>query len=43
MTPILIECGPKTMNEYWQKCKKTKDPCHIEMMYFACFEGKMKN
>ncbi len=42
MTPIIIECGPKTMNEYWQKCKKSNDPCHIEMIYFACFEGKMK-
>ena len=42
LTPILIECGPKTMNEYWEKCKKSNDPCHIEMIYFACFEGKMK-
>lgn len=42
MTPILIECGPKTMNEYWEKCKKSNDPCHIQMIYFACFEGKMK-
>jgi len=37
MTPILIECGPKTMNEYWKNCKKIKDPVHIEMLYFACF------
>ncbi len=43
MTPILIECGPKTMNEYWEKCKKSNEPSHIEMIYFACFEGKMKN
>lgn len=43
MTPIVIECGPTIMNKYWEKCKKTKDPCHIDMMYMACFEGKMKN
>ncbi len=42
LTPILIECGPKTMNDYWQKCQKNKDVNHIELMYFACFEGKMK-
>ena len=29
MTPILIECGPKTMNEYWEKCKKSNNTCHI--------------
>lgn len=43
MTPIVIECGPTIMNKYWEKCKKTKDPSHIDMMYLACFEGKMKN
>mgnify|MGYP006946579445 FL=1 len=41
-TPILIECGPKTMNEYWSKCKKTKDMAKIDLLYFACFEGSMK-
>ena len=42
LTPILIECGPKTMNDYWKKCQKTKEACQVELMYFACFEGKMK-
>lgn len=42
MTPILIECGPKTMNDYWQMCQKNKDMNHIQMICFACFEGKMK-
>lgn len=41
LTPILIECGPKTMNDYWKKYQ-TKEACQIELMYFACFEGKMK-
>lgn len=42
LTPILVECGPTIMNDYWKKCEKKKDAYHIEMMYFACFEGKMK-
>lgn len=42
MTPILVECGPTIMNEYWKKCQKTKEACQVELMYFACFEGKMK-
>jgi len=42
LTPILVECGPKTMNDYWKKCQKIKEACQIELMYFACFEGKMK-
>lgn len=42
LTPILIECGPTIMNDFWKKCQKTKGACHIELMYFACFEGKMK-
>lgn len=42
-TPILIECGPKTMNQYFDNCRKSNWPCPIEMIYFACFEGKMKN
>lgn len=42
MTPILIECGPTIMNEYWSKGKTSKDAHHIELMYFASFEGNMK-
>ena len=29
LTPILIECGPKTMNDYWKKCQKTKEACQV--------------
>lgn len=42
MTPILIECGPTIMNEYWKMTKGKKDANQIEMTYFACFEGNMK-
>lgn len=42
LTPILIECGPTIMNEYWKNSQKNKEASQIELMYFACFEGKMK-
>ncbi len=42
MTPILIECGPTCINEYLKNAKSQKDKNIIELVYFACFEGKMK-